>query len=329
MLTSWPTSSRRVVVWAGGTSAERQISLESGAHAARALEEAGCQVVLADPAQTAVADWPWQPGDVCFLTLHGGAGEDGTVQSQLAAQGIPFTGSGPEASRLAMSKSASKERFVQHGVPTADYVLLHAADSTADSADKTQPLGWPLIIKPDSQGSSLGVTRVDDASQFDAALAAAWAYDTFALAERWLPGDEYTIPFVDHQPLPILEIVLRRPLFDYHAKYQDPRPAARLPRRMNAARRKLLTATARAACVALGTRGLVRVDLRCDAVGLPHVLEINTIPGLTPHSLVPRAAAAAGLSFSGLCLHLVELACTGAASHQGQTPSAIAPAAKS
>jgi D-alanine-D-alanine ligase len=288
-----------VAVLAGGDSAEREVSLASGSAAVVALRSAGYAVSAYDPAQTELADIPWSRIDVCFLALHGGTGEDGRIQRRLELLRVPYTGSRPVASRLAMSKSASKERFAQCGVPTLPYVLFHRDDSLAHVSARTAELGWPRVVKPDSQGSSLGVTIAQQPSELAAAVHAAGRFDPYLLAEPFLAVREVTVSVLGRRALPVLEIERTGALFDYRAKYQTPQIQHRalvpgeLPNK--------LAQVAVAAADALGTKGLVRVDLLVDEQQRPWVLEVNTLPGMTEQSLAPRAAQLAGMSMTDLC----------------------------
>jgi D-alanine-D-alanine ligase len=282
-------SGLRVVVLAGGDSAERPVSLASGEQVAAALAEAGNRVEVLDPAVSAIETFPWQRFDACILALHGGAGEDGHIQERLEALGVPFTGSGSRASRLAMCKSASKERFFQVGVPTQPYVLLHRADTEADIAGKTAALRFPLVVKPDSQGSSLGLGLARTADELQAAVRSALALDAFVIVEPFIVGREFTVAILGRQPLPLLAMTEHR--FETGLL---PETAAEIEE------------VAVASAEALGTSGLVRVDLILDRMARPWVLEVNTIPGMTPHSLAPKAAAQAGMPLAALCEWMLE-----------------------
>jgi len=294
-------TSLTIVVLAGGDSAERDVSLVSGRCVQRALEEAGYRVRRVDPALQPLENVDWSDVDACFIALHGGAGEDGRVQQALLEGGVPYTGSGPAASRLAMSKSAAKERFLQAGVPTPDYVLLNQADSPQVAAGKVAPLGFPLVVKPEGQGSSLGVSIVPSAEDLGRAVAAAHRFDPFAIAETYVAGRELTVSVLGRRPLDVLEIVPPDGLFDYEAKYRAPATEYRFKTGLSPEHLAYVAQTAVAAAAALGTAGLVRVDLLLDEVGLPWVLEVNTVPGLTDRSMAPMAAARAGLSMPRLC----------------------------
>ncbi|MBX7166397.1 MAG: D-alanine--D-alanine ligase [Pirellulales bacterium] len=297
--------SLRVAVLCGGHSAERSVSLASGQAVAKALAAAGHDVRQFDPAATPLDDLPWPSIDVCYLALHGGTGEDGTVQQQLERLGVRYTGSGPAASRLAMSKSASKERFAQHEVPTLPYVLVHRGQRSADILASVAALGYPLIFKPDGQGSSLGVAVATGPQQVASALATAGEFDDFVLVEPYVAGREFTVAVWGRQALPVLEIIAPEGLFDYNAKYESAQTRYCFDHRLPSKLVERLERAAIAAAAALDTSGMVRVDVMLDRFECLWVLEVNTSPGMTDHSLVPKAAARWGLSFTGLCDRLV------------------------
>jgi D-alanine-D-alanine ligase len=298
----------RVAVLLGGPSAEREISLQSGAAVAHALRQSGHDVVEIDPAQTDLARHDWSGIDVAFIALHVKFGEDGQVQQLLGNAGIPYTGCGVEASRLAFSKSAAKERFVQHLVPTPAYVLIHESDSAHHILQQANRIGFPLVVKPDTQGSSLGVSVIPSADLLPQALTRCFHYDSFGLLEQAIVGTEWTVGVLDHLVLPLIRIDTPRQFFDYQAKYEDGETQYLFEFDLTSDVVRRIEQTAVSACRALDTRGLVRVDLRLDAFHRPWVLEINTVPGLTDHSLVPKAAARQGISFPELCQRMLESA---------------------
>ncbi|HUG91012.1 MAG TPA: D-alanine--D-alanine ligase [Planctomycetaceae bacterium] len=303
----------RVAVLAGGDSSERAVSLESGAAVAQALAGRGHDVTPIDPAGTSLAGVDWPRFDVAFLALHGRFGEDGQVQALLETAGVPYTGSGAESSRLAFSKSASKERFLQAGVPTLPYVLIHQTDAAARIARQARKLGFPLVVKPDRQGSSFGVSLVPAPEALPQALARCFSFDDFGLLEPAVIGSEWTVGLIDGVVLPAIEIETGRAFFDYEAKYADDATRYRFdysapPRVVRAIER-----AGRRAAAAVGTRGIARVDLMLDRLDRPWVLEVNTIPGFTSHSLVPKAAARAGISFGELCERAMQSAVRAAA----------------
>jgi D-alanine-D-alanine ligase len=302
----------RIAVLCGGDSDERAISLQSGRCVADALRERGHDITIVDPAETPPEAALFRDVDAAFLALHGRNGEDGTIQSVLDRMGVVFTGSGAEASRLAFSKSASKERFFQCGVPTPGYVLVHESDGALRCRELADRIGFPLVVKPDSQGSSLGVSIVHSADGLSAALKHCFRYDTFALFEQAIAGTEWTLPLCDDEPLPLIKIDTPREFFDFTAKYEDPATEYRFEFAESRAEIASLIDAGRSAALAIGTKGLARVDLRLDREGRPWVLEVNTIPGLTDHSLLPKAAAKAGISLGELCEQCLERSLTAA-----------------
>jgi D-alanine-D-alanine ligase len=320
----------RVCVLAGGDSAERGISLASGRGVAAALAAAGCQVTCIDPQpidcvstarsggdgspDSSDRDFPpalwhqiaWQDFDACFLALHGGAGEDGRLQAYLAARGVPFTGCTAHAARVAMSKAASKDRFRAVGVPTPDYRTFGRDTSHSATEAGATAIGYPLIVKPDAQGSSLGVTLVRSADQLAGGVRAALELDTSGLLEAFIPGREFTVAVLGRDPLPLIEVYCAEPVFSYAVKYDSQVPHYRFDTGLPPAEERALVDAAVGAAVALETTGLVRVDLRADAAGHPWVLELNATPGMTPASLAPAAARQAGIEMPDLCRILIE-----------------------
>jgi len=291
----------RVALLAGGDSAEREISLLSGRQVTAALRAAGHTVETLDPAAADLAATDWRRFDVCFLALHGGSGEDGRVQQWLADRGVPYTGSGPAASRAAMSKSAAKTLFCAADVRTPPSLLVGPSDDPEGLAQAAAEIGFPLVVKPDGQGSSFGLGVAAGADELPARVAEARRYDPVVLVERFIAGREMTVAVLGRQPLPALEIVGHGAVFDYQSKYDSPaiecRPLGDLPPMTN----EELQRTAVGAAAALGTAGLVRVDLILDPTGAAWVLEVNTLPGMTDHSLAPQAAALAGMDLPALC----------------------------
>lgn len=296
----------RIAVLAGGNSAEREISLDSGAQVASALKACGHSVTVIDPRDTNLRQVGWDAFDVAFIALHGTFGEDGSVQQLLEELAVPYTGSGVAASRLAFSKSAAKERFLQAAVPTPAYVLIHESDSAARIEMQVRKLGYPVVVKPDAQGSSLGVTVVRSPEELPQALACCFHYDRFGVLERAVPGTEWTVCLLDQTVLPVVQIETHREFFDYEAKYFDEQTVHRfefdVPQNVVD---EIAHTGARAADV-LGTTGMARVDIRLDSMSRPWVLEVNTIPGMTTHSLVPMAAAKVGIGFGELCERTIQ-----------------------
>ena len=291
----------RIALLAGGDSDEREISLQSGAAVEAALTARGHQVLHLDPGIVDLAGLDWRQFDVAFLALHGRFGEDGQVQQLLDSAGVPYTGSGAEASRLAFSKSAAKERFLEAGLPTPEYVLLHYSDDFDRTRQQADAIGYPLAIKPDGQGSSIGVTIVRRPAELALALRRAFQFDSCAVMERAIPGTEWTVGLLDDRILPAIEIETEREFFDFEAKYETEETRYRFNYSLSLLIVNEVERIAATACKAVGTRGIARVDLRVDAAGQPWLLEVNTIPGMTSHSLVPKAAERVGINFGELC----------------------------
>jgi D-alanine-D-alanine ligase len=214
---------------------------------------------------------------------------------------IPYTGSGVVASRLAFSKSASKERFAQCQVPTAPYVLIHESDTAGRILHQAGQIGFPLVVKPDTQGSSLGVTIVEQPADLPAAVAHCFQYDAFGLLEQAIRGSEWTVGSLDDRALPPIRIETARTFFDYAAKYEDDDTHYSFKSDVLAEQVDRIVQAAQSACAAVGTSGVARVDLILDQTGLAQVLEVNTVPGFTDHSLVPKAAARLGWTMAELC----------------------------
>lgn len=295
-----------VAVLLGGQSAERKISLQSGSAVAAALEQREHLVTKIDPATQPLESVDWSTIDVAFLALHGTFGEDGGAQEILERVGVPFTSSDAQTSRLAFSKSAAKERFVQHNVATPSYTLIHETDGLTRIQEHARRIGYPIVIKPDAQGSSIGVSMVRSEEQLEAALSQCFYFESFGLMERLIDGTEWTLGMIDTDPLPLIRIETARGFFDYQAKYEDDATQYLFEYGVSDAIQQRLTETGVAACRALGTRGLARVDMRLDEHGQPFVLEVNTIPGMTDHSLVPKAAGKLGFDMGQLCEIVLE-----------------------
>jgi len=290
-----------VVVMLGGPSAERDVSLISGAAAAKALRWLGHVVHELDPVQP---DWQLPAGtDVVFLALHGSYGEDGTVQAQLESLGVPYTGCGPEASRIAFDKVLAKEKFVAAGVPTARHRVFK-------SASEPFPADWapPVVLKPVRQGSSVGLQMVDDVRDFPRALAESMRHDTEVLMEERVIGREMTVGILDGKTLPIAEVRVKHGPFDYKNKYTPGAADHFCPAPLDAAATQRVQQAALAAFHAVGGRDYSRVDVMLRHDGEPVVLEVNTLPGMTAVSILPEAAAAVGYSYEALCQKMIDLA---------------------
>jgi D-alanine-D-alanine ligase len=334
----------KVTVLLGGDSAERDVSIASGAgiikalrargHEARAVDPALPVGASAEPAAARIGERP--PGtlaplppesafewlraepvlaaDVVFVALHGGRGEDGTVQALLDAAGVRYTGSGVLASALAMNKDRAKALFREAGVQTAPHMLLHAS-SGADEArlreTVEQSLGFP-VVKPNSQGSSVGFSFVPDAGSFGEAIAAAAAYDAEVVVERYVRGREITAAILEGDALPLVEIVPEGGFYDYKRKYTKGTSRYVAPAVLDAAAAERIRREAVLAYRALRCRDYARVDFRLAEDGEPYCLEVNTLPGMTELSLVPMAARAVGIGFE----ELVERICASALSRE-------------
>jgi D-alanine-D-alanine ligase len=295
------SSKLQITVMLGGPSAEREVSLRSGAAVAQALRSLGHEVCELDP-QT--PDWTLSPQtQVVFLALHGTYGEDGTVQQQLDALGVPYTGCDAEASRLAFDKVLTKQHCVKAGVPTARFV---AVDSAAAGWPET--FSPPLVVKPVRQGSSVGLQFVERAADWPAALQAALQFDSAVLAEEKIIGRETTVGILGGQVLPVVEVRPKAGSYDYQNKYTAGATEYFCPASFDPATTGRIQAAALGAFRAIGGRDYARVDVMVRADGSPVVLEVNTLPGMTATSLLPKAAAAAGLNYAELCQRMVDLA---------------------
>ena len=297
--------SLRVAVLAGGDSDERDISLKSGMAVAAALSQSGHRVLHLDPAIVELSEIDWSQFDVAFIALHGRFGEDGQVQQLLDEQNVRYTGSGAVASRLAFSKSSAKERFIERGVPTPSYALIHYTHDLSRVQRRAAEIGYPLVVKPDTQGSSLGISIVRTPQQLPTALKLCFQYDGFGIIESMIEGTEWTVGLIGSQTLPAIKIETDRDFFDWQAKYTDNSTRYLFDTNASPALLATMDRVALAACTALGTSGLARVDFRLDQLQQPWVLEVNTIPGFTDHSLLPKAAAHRGIEFSTLCDQIV------------------------
>ena len=301
----------KVAVLMGGHSAEREISLLSGGGVLKALRAKGVDAHAFDPAERDLCDLRREGYARCFIALHGRGGEDGTVQGALEFLGIPYTGSGVLGSAIAMDKWRTKMIWLANGIPTPRYRILRAAD---DWGAVAKELGLPLIVKPASEGSTLGLTKVTDAAQLPAAYElAARKFNDIALAEQFVDGPEYTASVLDDAALPLIRIEAPKGNYDYQNKYFTDETKYHCPCGLPAAQEKALQAKTLEAFRLLGCRGWGRADLMLDAAGKPWFLEVNTSPGMTGHSLVPMAARAVGIGYEDLCLRILAGARTGAA----------------
>ena len=298
----------KVAVLLGGKSAEREVSLKSGSMVLAALRKKGVDAHPFDPKERDLQDLLKERFARVFIALHGRFGEDGTVQGVLEWLGIPYTGSGVLASALAMDKLRTKRLWAAEGLPSASYEVLSKETDLKAAAKR---LGTPLFVKPASEGSSVGMTKVKKAADLEEAYALAVNYDPVVIAEKFIDGPELTIGILGEQALPIIRIETPREFYDYEAKYIANDTRYLIPCGVPPAREKQLQALALRAFRALGCRGWGRVDLMLDKRGRPFLLEVNTSPGMTDHSLVPMGARAVGISYEDLCVKVLELARVG------------------
>jgi D-alanine-D-alanine ligase len=293
----------KVAVLMGGWSAEREVSLKSGSAVLAALQRQGVDAHGIDAGRDVVQVVERRRFDRVFIVLHGRGGEDGTLQGALDLLGIPYTGSGVLASALGMDKWRSKLVWQAAGLPIPEYALVDAA---SDFAAIESRLGLPLFVKPANEGSSIGVTKVRQAGELRAAYATAAKYDRLVLAERFLGGGEYTVPILGPQALPVIRIVPAAEFYDYEAKYLRDDTRYLCPCGLAAEQERQLQDMALQAFAVLGGRGWGRIDILLDMAGQAYLLEANTVPGMTDHSLVPMAARQAGIDFDMLCMRILE-----------------------
>jgi len=334
-----------ITVLLGGASAERDVSIASGVRIIDALRSIGHEVTAADPSTGAVGDDAERSlrathlraeppsleelarlggrrrrgraefvpdlvtipavrdADVVFLALHGGQGEDGTLQAILDTAGVRYTGSGHLASALAMDKDLSKILFRAAGVGTPDWLMAPADESLVEDR-----LGFPVVVKPSKQGSTVGLTLVKQRGELAEAVARAWQYDDEVMLEEFVPGRELTVGVLGDHPLPVGEIFPTHEIYDYECKYTAGMAREEFPARLTSSESARVQDEAVRAFRALKLRGYARIDFRMGAAGQFYCLEANTLPGMTALSLIPQAAAACGLSFGALCERIVQLA---------------------
>jgi D-alanine-D-alanine ligase len=300
---------RRIGVVMGGTSAERDVSLATGRAVAEALGRAGRDVVPVEigAGEQAVDAIRAARMDVAFLALHGRLGEDGCIQGLLEVLGVPYTGSSVLASALAMDKLKSKELFRLHNVPTPPYYVFDADDVT-DVEDVHGSFGYPVVVKPRREGSSFGIAKAESPASLARAIADARRYDRSVLVERYIAGKEISVGILDGRVLGAIEIAPKSGMYDHHAKYTPGMTEYFMPARVAPTRYRGVLNLAERAAEALGAAGAVRVDLLVTEGQNEYVLEVNTLPGMTPTSLLPKIAEAAGFSFASLCEAIVDRA---------------------
>lgn len=293
----------RVAVVMGGDSSERQVSLWSGEAVLKALQGAGVDAHGVDGIPALLAALVAKQYDRVFVILHGPGGEDGVLQGALEALKVPYTGSGVLGSAIGMDKLRAKRIWQSLGIPSAEFIGVPAS---WDADMLVREFGLPLVIKPSAEGSTFGVTLCRDAAQVAAGLAEARRFPGEVLAERLIDGEEYTIALLGERALPIIHVVPTTKFYDFEAKYISDATQYLIPSGLPAAQEQSLQQLALRAFSALGASGWGRVDVIVDGSGAPYLLEINTNPGMTSHSLVPKAAAAVGIGFEALCLRILE-----------------------
>jgi D-alanine-D-alanine ligase len=300
----------KVAVLMGGASAERDVSLMSGGGVLAALRSQGIDAHAFDPSRRDLVELKREGFARCFIALHGRHGEDGTVQGALELLGIPYTGSGVMASAIGMDKVMTKRVWQTFGLPTPRSLTLDATQQTKERL-RTVPddLGLPLIVKAPHEGSSIGVVKVNGYSDMQGAVAEAMKYDSVVLIEEFVSGDELTCPILDNKALPVVKIVAPEGKYDYQNKYFTDDVKYLVPSGLPAAEEKEVQRLAVEAFNAIGCRGWARADFMVRATDRkPYLLEINTSPGMTSHSLVPKSAAAAGIGYEALCVQILSLA---------------------
>ena len=306
----------RVGVLMGGQSSEREVSLRTGAAVHRALSRRGYDAVTIDVGSSLVHDIREQKIVIAFLALHGPGGEDGAIQGFLETLGIPYTGSGVQASAIGMHKVTTKTILAAHKIPVPSGTVIKRGESVSSArALRAAKLHWPVVIKPASEGSTIGVTILKKPSQWNEALALAHRYDPDAMVEDYIPGHEVTVSILGRQGepplvLPAVEIVAPGGFYDFSAKYEKGKTQYLCPAPLAAQVTKQIRALALRTYEVLGCAGAARVDFRITPRGRPYVLEINTVPGMTETSLLPMAAAQAGIGYDELAERILASAVT-------------------
>jgi D-alanine-D-alanine ligase len=300
----------KVGVLFGGRSAEREISIMSGSGVLQALRSQGIDAHAFDPAERSLADLAAEKFDRVFIALHGRYGEDGSLQGALELLGIPYTGSGVMASSVGMDKITTKIVWLAHGVPTPKYAVI---DGDTDLDKVVADLGLPLIVKPPLEGSTIGITKVTRAEDLKAAVDLAHQFDKLVLAEQFITGREFSVPLLGSGPtaraLPVIEIVAPEGNYDYQNKYFTDDTKYHCPAPLDAATTDAIQRHVEKAYRALGCEGWSRIDvLLRESDNAPFLLEVNTSPGMTTHSLVPMAARAEGTSYEDLCVEILRSA---------------------
>ena len=298
----------KIAVLLGGISAEREVSLNSGKAVLEALLNQGYDAHSIDPKEYNVANLKKDGFNRVFNILHGRGGEDGTMQGLLEQIGLPYTGCGVMAAALTMEKMRTKMLWKAFGLPVADMeVVTRETFSQLDPQAVVVKLGLPLMVKPSLEGSSVGLTKVKAVDELKSAVEYALKFDNTILIEEWLAGDELTVPVLDNQVLPAIRIVPEGEFYDYEAKYISDNTQYFCPAGLTPEREQALATLVKRAYDAVGCRGWSRIDVMCDAKGNFRLVEVNTNPGMTSHSLFPKSAATVGISFEQLVVKILEL----------------------
>ena len=298
----------KIAVLLGGTSAEREVSLNSGTAVLNALRKQGYDAYPIDPKTFPVATLKEQGFDRVFNILHGRGGEDGTMQGLLEQIGIPYTGCGVMASALTMDKMRTKMLWKAFGLPVAEMEIVTVENrANLNSEVVVKKLGLPLMVKPSLEGSSVGLTKVKTMEELESAVDFALKFDRTVLIEEWLAGDEFTVPVLDGEVLPSIKIVPEGEFYDYDAKYISDNTQYFCPAGLSDAREQELRRLVKQAYDVVGCRGWSRIDVMADAEGKFRLVEVNTNPGMTSHSLFPKSAATVGYSFEQLVEKILEL----------------------
>ena len=300
----------KVAVLLGGKSAEREVSLDSGTAVLEALVRSGVNAEAFDPQERSVTELVNY--DRAFIVLHGRGGEDGQIQGALEWLNVPYTGTGVQGSAIGMDKVKTKQVWQGSELPTAPYRIV---TKDSDATEIVNALGLPLIIKPVHEGSSIGMSKVEKIEDIAEAIAKATEHDAVVMAEKWITGREYTIVVLNGQALPVIRLEPPQDVafYDYEAKYQRNDVQYGIPCGLSEAEEQQLKALSLRAFQAVGASGWGRIDAMQDEQGNFWLLEVNTVPGMTSHSLVPKAAAAVGYSFDELCVAILEQTLTGSA----------------
>ena len=298
----------KIAVLLGGTSAEREVSLQSGKAVLEALLNQGYNAHPIDPKEYPVANLKNDGFDRVFNILHGRGGEDGTMQGLLEQIGLPYTGCGVMASALTMDKMRTKMLWKAFGLPVAEMeVVTRETFNNLNSEEVVARLGLPLMVKPSLEGSSVGLTKVKTVEALKSAVEFALKFDNTILIEEWLAGDELTVPVLDGKVLPAIRIVPEGEFYDYQAKYISDNTQYFCPAGLTPEREQELELLVKRAYDAVGCRGWSRIDVMCDSKGNFRLVEVNTNPGMTSHSLFPKSAATVGISFEQLVVKILEL----------------------